>query len=87
MRVKALQDHCVAKEGVITQARKHNTNLLNEQEQYKDALRTLNGELNETKEKLKEAGRQKETLQKELSTLRGQVEKVGADVVIEFKAS
>ena len=32
MRVKALQDRCVAQEGVITRVRKHNTNLKNEQE-------------------------------------------------------
>ena len=62
MHVKALQDRCVAKKGVVTRVRKYNTNLMNEQEQYKDALRTLNGELKETKEKLEEAGRQKETL-------------------------
>ena len=62
MRVKVLQDRCVAKKGVVTRVRKYNTNLMNEQEQYKDALRTLNGELKETKEKLEEAGCQKETL-------------------------
>ena len=60
---------------------------MNEKEQYKDALRTLNGELKETREKLEEVGRQKETLQGELSTLRGQVEKARADAVTEFKAS
>ena len=36
---------------------------------------------------MEEAGRQKEKLQGELSTLREQVEKVGADVVKGFKAS
>ena len=30
MRVKALQDCCVAKEGVVTRVRKHNANLTNE---------------------------------------------------------
>ena len=69
VRVKALQDRCIAKEGVVTLVRKRNTNLLNEQEQYKDALYTLNSELKETKEKLEEAGHPKETLQGELSTL------------------
>ena len=49
MRVKALQDRCVAKEGVISQVRKHNANLMNEQEQYKEAVRTLNKELKEVK--------------------------------------
>ena len=87
MRVKALQDHCVAKERVFSRVRKHNVNLLNEQGQYKDVVRTLNNELKETKAKLEEADRQKETLQKELTTLREQVEKAGAVSVIEFKAS
>ena len=85
MRVKALQDQCVAKDGVVTQVRKHNTNLMNEQKQYKEALRTLHGELKETREKLEEAGRQKEKLQGELPTLRKQVEKARADAVMEFK--
>ena len=30
VRVKALQDWCVAKEGVVTRVKKHNTNLLDE---------------------------------------------------------
>ena len=85
--VKALQDRCVAKEGVVTWVRKHNANLMKEQEQYKEALCTLHGELKETREKLEELGRQKEKLQGELSTLRGQVEKAGTDAVTEFKTS
>ena len=87
MRVKALQDHCVAKERVVSRVRKYNVNLLNEQGQYKDVVRTLNNELKETKAKLEEANRQKETLQKELTTLREQVEKAGADAITEFKVS
>mgnify|MGYP000887182211 FL=1 len=62
MHVKALQDCCVAKEGVVTRVRKHNTNLMNEQGQYKDAIRTLNQELKEVREKLAEANRQNEKL-------------------------
>ena len=42
--------------------RKHNANLMKEQEQYKEALCTLHSELKETREKLEEAGRQKEKL-------------------------
>ena len=57
MRVKALQDHWVAKEGVVTRVRKHNTNLMNEQAQYKDAVRTLNQELKEVREMLVKANR------------------------------
>ena len=41
----------------------------------------------ETRKKLEEAGRQKEKLQGELSTLREQVEKAGVDTVMEFKTS
>ena len=56
MHVKALQDRCMAKEGVVSRVRKHNTNLLNQQAQYKKAVRHLNVELKETREKLEEAG-------------------------------
>ena len=59
MRVTALQDRCVAKEGVVTRVWKHNANLMNEQGQYKDAVRTLNQELKEVREKLVEADYQK----------------------------
>ena len=69
VRVKALQDRCVAKEGVVTQVRKHNTNLMNEQGQYKDAVRTLNQQLKEVKEKLTEGNCQKEKLQEEVTDL------------------
>ena len=58
MRVTALQDRCVAKESVVSRVRKHNANLMNEQGQYKDVVRTLNQELKEVREKLKEADRQ-----------------------------
>ena len=56
VHVKAFQDRCVANEGVVTWVRKHNTNLMNEQEQYKEALYTLHGDLKEIREKLEEAG-------------------------------
>ena len=46
----------MAKEGVVSRVRKHNTNLLNQQAQYKEAVRHLNIELKETREKLEEAG-------------------------------
>ena len=81
MRVKALQDRCVAQEGVVTRVRKHNTNLKNEQELYKEALCTLNGELKEVRGKLEEEGRQKGKLEEELSTLRRQVKMAGANAV------
>ena len=81
MRVKALQDHCVAKEGVVTRVRKHNANLINEQGQYKEAVRTLNNELKEVRGKLEEADRQKEKLQQEVTVLSERVETVGTDVI------
>ena len=64
MRVKALQDRCAAKEGVVTRVRKHNTNLLNQQAQYKEAVRILNKELQEVKEKLTEVSRQNDNSRK-----------------------
>jgi len=57
VRVKALQDRCVAKEEVVTRVRKSNKNLLDAQGQYKDSLHTLNSELKELKKKLEKAGR------------------------------
>ncbi|XP_065626283.1 uncharacterized protein LOC136066237 [Quercus suber] len=58
-----------------------------QQAQYKEAVRTLNLELKEVKEKLEEASHQKGELEGELTTLRGQLETAGADAVKKFKAS
>ena len=69
MRVTALQHRCVAKEGVVSRVKKHNANLMNEQGQYKDAVRTLNQELKEVREKLEEAGRQNDKLKEEVTAL------------------
>ena len=55
--VKALQDRCVAKEGVITRVRKHNTTLMNEQGHYKEAIHTINQEVKEMRGKLEVADR------------------------------
>ena len=54
--MKALQDRGVAQERVIAHLRKHNKTLTDEQEQYKDALRTLNKEVKKLREKLEEEG-------------------------------
>ena len=62
--MKALQDRSVAQERVIARLRKCNKTLTDEQEQYKDALRTLNKEVKELREKLEEEGRQKKNEQK-----------------------
>ena len=87
MRVTALQDCCIAKEGVVTRVRKHNANLMNEQGQYKDVVRTLNQELKEVREKLEEADRQNDKLKEEVTALGQRVQTAGADVVRDFKAS
>ena len=57
VRMKALQDKGVTKEKVITHLHKRIKNMTDGQKQYKDALRTLNQELKELKEKLEEEGR------------------------------
>ena len=85
MRVTALQDRCVAKEGVVTWVRKHNTNLMNEQAQYKDVVRMLNQELKEVREKLVEAERQYDKLKKEVTDLGQRLQTVRADAVQDFK--
>ena len=87
MHVTTLQDRCIAKEGVVTQVRKHNAYLMNEQGQYKDAVRTLNQELKEVREKLGEAGRQNDKLKEEVTALGQRVQTAGADAVRDFKAS
>jgi len=60
VHMKALQDRCVVEEGVISCLRKHNEIFTNEQDQYKDVFRTLNKEVTEMNEKLKEETRQRE---------------------------
>ena len=60
---------------------------MNEQGQYKDAVRTLNQELKEVREKLAEANRQNEKLQEEVTDLGRRVQTAGADAVRDFKAT
>ena len=62
VHVKALQVRCLAKEEIVTRVRKHNATLMNEQGQYKEAMRTFNKEVKELREKLVEAGSQKQKL-------------------------
>ena len=69
VRIKAFQDRCIAKEGVVARIRKHNATLMNEQGQYKEAMRTFNKEVKELREKLVEVGSQKEKLQEEVMAL------------------
>ena len=81
VRVKALQDRYVAKEGVVDCVRKHNATLMNEQGQYKEAMRTFNQEVKELKGKLEEVDCQKQKLQEKVTALREKVEMIGTDAV------
>ena len=85
VRIKALQDRCLAKEGVVTRVRKHNAALMNKQGQYKEAMCTFNQEVKELREKLVEADFQKQKLQEEVTALREEVETAGTDAVQKFK--
>ena len=76
MRIKALQDRGVAKEGVIACLHKRMELLMDEEKQYKGAIRSFNKEVKNLKGKLEEEGRQrkskqeaKEKVEKELTTL------------------
>ena len=62
VRIKTLQERCLAKEEVVTRVRKHNATLMNEKGQYMEAMHTFNKEVNELREKLVEAGSQKQKL-------------------------
>ena len=87
VRVKALQDRCIAKEGIVGRVRKHNATLMNEQGQYKEAIHTFNQEVKELKGKLEEADRQKQKLQEEVMALCEKVETAGTEAVQKFKTS
>ena len=89
--MKVLQVKGVANKGVIARQEKRIKNLTDEQDQYKDALRTLNKEVKELKEKLEKEGHQrkkdqeaKEVAEKELTALLGQVEMAKADAIKEL---
>ena len=85
VRVKALQERCLAREEFVTHVKKHNATLMNEQGQYKDAMRTFNKEVKELREKLVEVGSEKQKLQEEVTALQEKAETVGADAVQKFK--
>ena len=87
VRVKTLQDRCIAKKGVVTRVRKHNATLMNEQGQYKEAVRTFNQEVKELTEKLVEAGSQKQKFQEEVTALQEKVKTAGTNAVQKFKTS
>ena len=79
VHVNALQERCLDKEVTVTRVRKYNATLMNEQGQYKDAMHTFNKEVKELREKLVEAGSQKQKLQEEVTA--------GADAIQKFKTS
>ena len=60
---------------------------MNEQGQYKDAIRTFNKEVKQLREKLVEAGSEKQKLQEEVTTLQEKAKTVGVDAVQKFKTS
>ena len=60
---------------------------MNEQGQYKEAVRTFNQEVKELREKLVEAGFQKQKLQEEVTALQEKVKTVRTNAVQKFKTS
>ena len=60
---------------------------MNEQGQYKEALRTFNQEVKELRGKLEEADHKKQKLQEEVTALREKVETARTDIVQKFKTS
>ena len=62
-------------------------NLLNQQAQYKEAVRILNKELQEVKEKLTEVSSQNDKLQEEVTGLGEKLQTAGADAIRDFKVS
>ena len=60
---------------------------MNEQGQYKDAMCIFNQEVKELREKLVEAGSQKQKLQEEVTALQEKAETAGTDAIQKFKAS
>ena len=60
---------------------------MDQQAQYKEAVRLLNLDLKDVREKLGEAEGQQKTLEEEVSSLRVQVETAGTDAVEKFKTT
>ena len=60
---------------------------MNEQGQYKDAMRTFNKEVKELRKKLVEAGYEKQKLQEEVTALREKAETTGTNAVQKFITS
>ena len=60
---------------------------MDQQAQYKEAVRLLNADLKDLREKLGEAGRQQKKVEGKLTALRVQVETAGIDAVQKFKTT
>ena len=60
---------------------------MDQQAQYKEAVRLLNSDLKDVREKLGEAEGQQKKLEEEVSSLRAQVETAGTDAVQKFKTT
>ena len=87
VRVKALRDRCEAKEGVVSRVRSHNKSLLNQQAQYKEAVRVLNQELKDVNTKLTETSGENVKLPGEVTALEEKLHTAGADAIRDFKTS
>ena len=77
----------MAKEGVVSRVRSHNKNLLNQQAQYKEAVRILNQELQDVNTKLTAASGENVKLQGEVTALEEKLQTAGADAIRDFKTS
>ena len=62
VRDKAFQERYLSNEETVTRVKKHNATLMNEQGQYKYAMCMFNKEVKELREKLVEAGSEKQKL-------------------------
>ena len=92
--MKALQDSCVASEGVIRRLQKRQDIQNKEMDQYKEVVHTLNKELTVVTETLKQesilrekAKEAKANLEVELTTIYVLVEMARVNTIAEFKAS
>ena len=77
----------MVKEDVVSRVRRHNSTLMDQQAQYKEAVRVLNTELKDVREKLGETEGQQKKLEEEVASLRAQVLTAGTDAVEKFKTT
>ena len=94
VRIKAVQDRCIASEGVIRQYCKCQEIENKEQAQYSETVYTLNQELTtktkalvEETRRLEEAKKAKTNLATKLASIREQMKKARADTVAKFRIS